>query len=626
MDRSPAARYSIAVVVASLAVAIRVLIDPWLGHRALFVTVFATGVLLAWTFGLGPALAGLGTGAAGIALALLHPVGSLAIARADDQVTLIAFLVTGVLTALLVDATRRSRIRAQRSAELALHGREVLENVTDNTSVMLAQCSRELRYQFVNRACAEFLGRPRERIVGQDMRTVLGEEAFEAIRPQVAEVLRGEVVEFETWLPNPQTGPRFLHSRYVPDQGPAGGEVRGFFASITDVTEQKRAERVLREADRRKDEFLATLGHELRNPLAPIANAVQLLQLKGPPDPELFAARDMIARQVRQLARLIDDLLDISRITLGKLELRTESIELAEVVSLAVETTRPVLRSRGHDLLVLLPPETVWLRADPARLAQVLANLLDNAAKYSDRPGRITLSASVEARAQGPGRLDLRVKDEGLGIAAEFLPRLFDKFTQAIPKPGAVPSGMGLGLALVRGLVEMHGGTVRALSEGPGRGSEFVIELPVSDAPPGAALAPGPAACAAPLARASDSRRILVVDDNHDSADSLAQLLRVLGHDVEAVHGGHEAVAAAERYRPQLVLMDLGMPELDGYEACRLIREKPWGRGMMLVAQTGWGQDQDRLRAQEAGFDSHLVKPVDAKSLSALLASLPASG
>jgi CheY-like chemotaxis protein len=251
----------------------------------------------------------------------------------------------------------------------------------------------------------------------------------------------------------------------------------------------------------------------------------------------------------------------------------------------------------------------------------VLSNLLDNAAKYSDRPGRNTLSATVEAR-DASARLWIRVKDEGLGIPAELLPRLFEKFTQGPPRPGAAPAGMGLGLALVRGLVEMHGGTVRARSEGPGRGSEFIVELPASDAPP----APRPPAAAAPLARASDSRRILVVDDNRDSADSLAQLLRVLGHDVEAVHGGHEAVAAAERYRPQLVLMDLGMPELNGYEACRLIREKPWGHAMVLVAQTGWGQDQDRLRAQEAGFDSHLVKPVDAKSLSALLASLPASG
>jgi PAS domain S-box-containing protein len=621
MDRSPAARYTIAVIAALLAVALRVALNPWLGHRTLFVTVFVTGVLLAWTFGLGPALTGLGTGAAGIALSLLHPVGSLAIERDDDQVTLVAFLVTGVLTTLLVDATRRSRIRAQQAAERATRDREVLESVTDNTSVLLTQCSRELRYLFANRACAEFLGLPRERIVGQEIRAVLGEAAFETIRPHVEAVLRGETVEFESSVPYQGAGPRVMHGRYVPDRG-QGGEVRGWFASLSDVTEQKRIERVLREADRRKDEFLATLGHELRNPLAPIANAVQLLQLKGGgSDPELFAARDMIARQVRQLARLIDDLLDVSRITLGKLELRSEKVELAEVVALALETVRPVLRSRGHDLLVLLPPETVWLKADAARLAQVLSNLLDNAAKYSDRPGRITLSATVEAR-DASARLWIRVKDEGLGIPAELLPRLFEKFTQGPPRPGAAPAGMGLGLALVRGLVEMHGGTVRARSEGPGRGSEFIVELPVSDAPP----APRPPAGAAPLARASDSRRILVVDDNRDSADSLAQLLRVLGHDVEAVHGGHEAVAAAERYRPQLVLMDLGMPELNGYEACRLIREKPWGRAMVLVAQTGWGQDQDRLRAQEAGFDSHLVKPVDAKSLSALLASLPASG
>jgi PAS domain S-box-containing protein len=622
MGRSAAARFAIALLATFLAVALRVALDPLMGHRALFVTVFATAVILAWTFGLGPALAALGVGALGVTLVLLPPAWSLVIEQDDDQVTLLAFLITGVLTVLLVDATRSSRIRAQRSAELALRGRELLESVTDNTDVMLTQCSRELRYLFANRACVEFMGLPRERIVGQDVRTVLGAEAFEAIRPHVEAVLRGEVVEFETEVPYRQGGPRFMHVRYVPDHT-ATGEVCGWFASISDVSEQKRAERVLREADRRKDEFLATLGHELRNPLAPIANAVQLLQLKGSPDPELFAARDMIARQVRQLARLIDDLLDISRITLGKLELRSERVELAEVVALAVETVRPVLRSRGHDLLVLLPPETVWLQADPARLAQVLSNLLDNAAKYSEKPGRITLSAAVERRAQRSGRLELRVKDEGPGISAELLPRLFDKFTQGPPRPGIAPSGMGLGLALVRGLVERHGGTVRAHSDGPGRGSEFVVELPLEE-PPAPSAAQG--AAAARPTPAERARRVLVVDDNRDNADSLAQLLRVLGHDVQAVHGGREAVAAAERYRPELVLMDLGMPELDGYDACRLIREQPWSRGMLLVAQTGWGQDQDRLRAREAGFDSHLVKPVDAGALSALLASIPANG
>jgi len=617
MGQKPFARYAIAVFATGLALAVRVALEPAIGNRANFITIFPTAVAVAWMLGLGPALAALATGALGSTFFLLEPRHSLGVATPDDQIALAAFLLIGLFTALLAEAARAGKRRAEASAELALRRQHQLESVTDNTSVVLTQCSRDLRYVFVNRACEQFLGLPRDEIVGQEIRSILGDAAFEAIRPHVEKVLQGEVVEFETELPYAHAGTRFVHGRYVPDRGP-GGDVCGWFASVTDVTDQKRAERVLRDADRRKDEFLATLGHELRNPLAPIANAVQLLQAKGPPDPELKAARDMIERQVRLLARLIDDLLDVSRIRLGKLQLRSERVELALVVASAVETARGYLQSKGQELLVLLPPDRVWLQADPTRLAQVLSNLLHNAAKYSDAAGRITLSATVARRDGAASRLRLSIKDQGIGIPAAFLPRLFDKFSQAAPSLEQSQSGMGLGLALVRGLVEMHGGSVSARSEGPGRGSEFVVELPVADAPP----APAPSA-RSEARTAAAPRRILVVDDNRDSADSLAQLLRVLGHEVEAAHGGLEAVAAAERYRPELVLMDIGMPEVDGYQACRLIREQPWGKPMVLVAQTGWGQDGDRRRAREAGFDSHLVKPVDHDALGALLASMP---
>jgi signal transduction histidine kinase len=437
----------------------------------------------------------------------------------------------------------------------------------------------------------------------------------------VDKVLQGEVVEFETELDYSHAGKRFVHVKYVPDREP-GGEVRGWFASVTDITDRKRAEEALREADRRKDEFLATLGHELRSPLAPIGNAVEMLRARGSADPELSAARDMIHRQVRLMTRLIDDLLDVSRITLGKLQLRTERVELRDVIEDAVATIQHYAESRGHQITVSLPAEPIVLVADPARLAQVFGNLLSNACKFTEKHGRIELRARVLRGPDASPEVEVAVVDDGMGIPPEFVPRLFEKFAQVSPALERSQAGLGLGLALVRGLAEMHGGSVNARHGRAGRGSEFVVRLP---------LPPGPPALT-PRSDAVDhepgpgpGHRILVVDDNRDSADSLAMLLRLSGNEVETAHGGREAVATAARYRPELVLMDIGMPELNGYEACRLIREQPWGKQMVLIAQTGWGQDGDRRRAREAGFDGHLVKPLDQGALSRLLRSIPRS-
>ena len=286
MGQKPIARYAIAVLATGLALAVRVALEPTIGNRANFITIFPTVVAIAWRLGLGPALAALATGALGSTSFLLEPRHSLGIATLDDQIALGAFLLTGLFTALLAEAARAGRRRAEASAELALRRQHQLESVTDNTSVLLTQCNRDLRYVFVNRACEQFLGLPRDEIVGREIRAVLGDAAFEAIRSHVEKVLQGEVAEFETELPYAHAGTRFVHVRYVPDRGP-GGDVCGWFASVTDVTDQKQAERVLREADRRKDEFLATLGHELRNPLAPIAQrACRCCRPRATPDPE----------------------------------------------------------------------------------------------------------------------------------------------------------------------------------------------------------------------------------------------------------------------------------------------------------------------------------------------------
>jgi PAS domain S-box-containing protein len=374
----------------------------------------------------------------------------------------------------------------------------------------------------------------------------------------------------------------------------------------------QQAEQALRDANRRKDEFLATLAHELRNPLAPIRNAAQVLRMKDLADPHLRSARDMIDRQVQQMVRLIDDLLDISRITRGKLQLRTERVELAAVVHSAVEASRPPLDAQAHDLTTTLPPDPVYLEADPIRLAQVISNLLNNAAKYTEKGGHIWLTADRQG-----SEAVVSVRDTGIGIAAEHLPCLFEMFSQVESALERSQGGLGIGLALVRGLVELHEGSVEARSAGLGKGSEFTVRLPVVEAP----VQAGPEASAdGDKSGPGPKCRILVADDLRDTVDSLALMLRLAGHDIQTAYDGLEGVQAAATFRPEVVLLDIGMPKMNGYEAAHYIRQQPWGKNMVLVALTGWGQEEDKQRALAAGFDHHLTKPVDPIALEKLLA------
>jgi len=391
------------------------------------------------------------------------------------------------------------------------------------------------------------------------------------------------------------------------------GEPLRMLGGSLDVTERKRTEEELRDADRKKDEFLATLAHELRNPLAPMRNALQILKAKGPPHPELEWARGVLDRQAQLMARLLEDLLDVSRISRNRLELRPERVELADVVDAALETTRPIIEAGSHELILTLPPEPIHLEADPVRLAQVFANLLNNAAKYTEEGGRIRLTAERQG-----SDVIVSVKDSGIGIAAEMLPRIFEIFSQAKPALVRSQGGLGIGLSLVKGLVELHGGSIEARSDGPGRGCEFVVRLPVAAETP----AREPARPSDEAQEPAAKWRILIVDDNQDSADSLAMLLEIMGNEVRTAYDGEQAVEAAEAIRPDVVLLDIGMPKLNGYDACRRIREQPWGKGMFLIALTGWGQEEDRRRTEEAGFDRHMVKPADAAVLMKLVASL----
>ena len=399
---------------------------------------------------------------------------------------------------------------------------------------------------------------------------------------------------------------RWHLSRAVPMRG-SGGVVK-WFGTATDIHDLREAQEALQESDRRKDEFLATLAHELRNPLNPIRNAVEVLRRRGPDIPELRWGRDVIDRQVDHLTRLIDDLLDVSRITRNKLELRKQRVDLAEILNGAVESSRPLLDRQGQELAVSLPAEPVSLEADLVRLTQAFMNLLDNAAKYTPAGGRIALTAE-----RAGGDVVVSVKDTGIGIPPEKLDHLFDMFYQVDRSLERSHGGLGIGLTLVKRLVEMHGGTIEARSPGADRGSEFVVRLPVLAGEPARAEEREPEE-----ARPA-SRRILVVDDNRDSAESLALLLQVTGNDVRTAFDGLEAVEEAERFRPDVVLLDIGMPRLNGYEAARRIRDEPWGKEMLLIAQTGWGQEEDRRRSQEAGFDAHLTKPVDHLKLLKLL-------
>ena len=398
--------------------------------------------------------------------------------------------------------------------------------------------------------------------------------------------------------------------------------LNSFDGTVADVTSRKfieeERERLfaqLRDADRRKDEFLATLAHELRNPLAPIRNGLQVMLLAGSSG-TIEKVRSMMERQLTQLVRLVDDLLDVSRVTSGKLTLRRERIELKAVIDAAIETTRPVIEQAGHELAVTVPDEPIPVDGDAARLSQVVSNLLNNSAKYTHSGGHIRLAVYTD-----DGMAVVVVTDDGIGIPTNMLSNVFEMFAQVDRALEKATGGLGIGLSLVKGIVELHGGTIEARSEGEGRGSAFILRLPLVLS---ADQRIEPSAHDLPVC-SSSRRRILVADDNVDSATSLGQLLELLGNDVSTANDGLQAVEVAETFRPDVILLDIGMPKLNGYDACRRIRQQPWGRNAILVALTGWGQDEDKRRSQEAGFDAHLVKPVDCGALEKLLSSLEAT-
>jgi PAS domain S-box-containing protein len=531
------------------------------------------------------------------------------------------FWASGVTTALR-DAAGQLRgfakvtrdLTERKQAEQALaRGALLLANVRD--SVIVTDLNGVVTYW--NEGATRLFGWRAEEMLGRPYLERLPESVRDFVNNNIRAAATG-VEWLGEWEDYRKDGSRvWINARLSLIRDLAGQPV-GLMGLAFDISEHKHLENELRQrvddlalADRRKDEFLALLGHELRNPLAPVRNAIQVLKLLGTSDSKLHWARDVIDRQVHQISRIVDDLLDVARITRGTVKLHKEPVELAAVVAQAVETSRPLIDARKHQLIVSVPPG-IRLDADPARLAQVLANLLNNAAKYTDEGGKIGLDVSREG-----DEVVIRVRDSGMGIAPELLPRIFDLFAQGDRALARADGGLGIGLTLVKNLVELHGGSVTARSEGPGKGSEFLVRLPIlSDL---AEPAPAPTS-RLPAGGEVVSHRILVVDDNTDAADTLAMLLRVMGHDVQTAADGLSALNVARSYRPQVVLLDIGLPRMDGYEVARRLRREPGLENVVLIALTGYGQEEDKRASQEAGFQQHLVKPVSPDDLQMILA------
>jgi two-component system CheB/CheR fusion protein len=480
-----------------------------------------------------------------------------------------------------------------------------------------------------NAGATRIFGYQESEVIGKPITIIIPPELQDEERRILAMVRHGERVDHFDTIRLTKDGRRIAISLTVSPVRDSQGTIVGASKVARDISERKAAEQALREselrlraseealldADRRKDEFLALLAHELRNPLAPIRYALAANKKQGRTPDQQRRAEDVIERQVTHMSRLLDDLLDVSRITRGTLELKRSPTELTLVVGSAIETARPILDAKHHTLTLDLPQQAVRLDADAVRLAQVFSNLLINAAKYTDPGGRIALRAT-----QVGNELVVAISDNGIGISEDMKPRLFTLFSQAQSSMGRSEGGLGVGLSLVRGLVSLHGGSVAARSDGLGKGSEFIVRIPV-----GAATEHPENDAAADVPVPGAGLKILVVDDSRDAADTCAILLELSGHHVQTAYTGQRALELAESYRPHVLLLDIGLPDLDGYQLAKKIRSTPWGRGTVLIAVTGWGQETDRRRAFEAGFDQHLTKPIAAETVESLIQSLSAT-
>lgn len=508
---------------------------------------------------------------------------------------------------VLVDISDRRR------AELA---RAQLAAIVDSSDDAIISKNLNGVVQSWNMAAQRLFGYTAEQAVGRHISFLIPPDRAAEEELILTRLRAGERVKhFDTVRLRSDGRPIHVSLTISPIRDDAG-RIVGASKIARDITDRKEAEdRIyglmtqLKEADQRKDEFLAMLAHELRSPLAPLRNLLEIMKLGGGSSDVIEQMRPTLERQLKQMVRLVDDLLDMSRITRNKLELRKERIELAPVIQQGVEVCRPLAENARHELTITLPPEPIFLSADSARLSQVVSNLLNNACKYTPPGGRIKLSVE-----RCGSDVVISVKDNGIGIPPDKLASVFEMFTQVSESSEMSQGGLGIGLTLVKQLVDMHGGTIEARSAGPGQGSDFEVRLPILIERP-QPQTPRRAA----LPAQSTPHRILIVDDNRDAARSLSMLLKLTGNQTSLAYDGLEALDMAEKLLPEVVLLDLGLPKLSGYDVCRRIREQPWGKDMVLVALTGWAQDEDRRQSHEAGFDHHMVKPVDLADLTSLL-------
>ncbi|HEX5446840.1 MAG TPA: ATP-binding protein [Pirellulales bacterium] len=589
----------------------------WLAHPVLqeggFMFYFVAVVVVSWLGGLGPSLLA-------VIITLListwffqPPPGAEPDPAPQVFAGLALYFFVSVATALLSGSMRAARRRAEAHAAEARRQREQMQTTLQCIGDAVIVTDRLGRVTMMNPIAESLTGWTSSEAAGQPLSEVFqirNEQTGAPVENPVERVLReGTIVGLgnHTVLVSKHGVERPIDDSAAPVWNAQGG-IFGAVLIFRDVSERRHAEQALRDADRRKDEFLAVLAHELRNPLAPVRMALDILRLPGADAANQAWAHDVMERQIEHLVRLVDDLLDVSRIMRGKIEMRKEASDMRTIVTRAVELAQPLIDGKSHQLHVDASPEPIVAHVDPVRLVQVVGNLLTNAAKFTEPNGQIWISSERQ-----DAEAVIRVRDTGVGISAEVLPRVFELFIQG--SANGAQGGLGIGLTLAKSLVELNGGRVEVASDGPGKGAEFVVRLPLL---PEAVERP-PTGNSSPLVGAVRGRRVLVVDDNVDAADALSTMLRLAGHDVRCCYGGLSALEVVEDRLPEVVFLDLGMPDLDGLEVARRLRQLRQGDQLMIVAVTGWGQEADRRRTAEAGFDHHLVKPVGASDLHRLL-------
>ena len=609
-------RYAWALGVVCLAIVLRVWLHPVLGNQS--AGFFLAAILIcAWIGGLVPSLIGQTMIWAAQWYWFTPSAKTPWRPTLGDLLFIVSYYLVGSTVAVLSELRRKAQQRARAQQAEAVSQREQLRATLSCMADGVLVTDERGRLTLMNPAAEVMTGWTMVESRGRrlpEFFTVRREEDDQSIDDPIDRVLdEGRVLH--------ATAPLMLTSRAgqkipiafsaAPVRNAAGG-ITGGVLIFRDESDRRRIEEALRNADRRKDEFLATLAHELRNPLAPISMGLDLLQMAGH-DPQASAeVCAMMARQSQHMVRLIDDLMDVSRITRGKLDLRKRPVDLTEIVRNAVDANRPMIEASRLQLVVRMPDGPTLLYADPNRLTQVFSNLLNNAAKFTPPEGRIELLAE-----SGGGNVTVSVADSGIGIPADKKEFIFDMFTQIESGSDGTPAGLGIGLTLVKRLVEMHGGTVTVESGGENLGSRFSVELPIMPHTPVSSSSKNSGSGTLE----SNRRRVLIVDDNDDALASLSMVVRALGSETFDAHDGLEAVESAGRYHPDLILMDLGMPNLNGYDAARRIRQLPWGHEVLMAATTGWGQEEDRRRSMEAGFDFHLVKPIELAAVQELLAA-----